>query len=228
VVVALWLPVRQRRQQERQRLAGLAAELVSATGAVLAAFESISVRSRNWRIKWPLLVQSLGRLLRHGRRVTPDDMADAVAPLVQWQQQDGDFALTMFNTAYARFTTACAQISFAGDDRLRQGALRVSDAVSGVSALLNDSEQRRKAAVGDVRTALREFQSRDGHGHGPREASVVAPLDTTTCRRRVSGWRDRGVSVRCDHQTDRLSSGSRCMSWSTCQCRPASSVKRNR
>jgi hypothetical protein len=136
VVVALWLPRRERKQAEADRRAQLAAEVIAAVIDLIAALTVIQTRATNRRTRWGVPLAAIAEMFLNGR---PDGqrLASLLYRVIDWDQSAVDFAHAAFSTPLTRAHLALVQISLAGNEDLRLAAHAVREAVGDVMTSFN-------------------------------------------------------------------------------------------
>lgn len=132
VVVALWLPRRDRKQVEADRRAQLAAEVIASVVDLIAALTVIQTRATNRRTRWGVPLAAIAEVLLNTRRIDWQRLTGLLYRVIDWDQSAVDSAQAAFSAPLARAHLALVQISLAGNEDLRLAAHAVREAVGDV------------------------------------------------------------------------------------------------
>jgi hypothetical protein len=157
VIVALWLPRRQRKRDDRERLAMLAAEAMAAVYDVRMALEAVRVRSRGL----PAVasgISILSDLFKRSDDVT-GQRAAALSRAVDLHRTANDFAWNAIAGPMERVSLVLTRVSLAGDEELRQAAHRLRNAVGSLMSASSASRRSWARASARVDRVVEEFRA---------------------------------------------------------------------
>lgn len=157
VFVALFQPWRQRRRDERERLAMLAAEAMAAVYGVRMALEAVKVRSGGL----PAVasgVSIMSDLFARGDNAI-QQRAAALTRAVDLRRSANDFAWSAVAGPMERASLVLTRVSLAGNEDLRRAAHGLLDALTDLMKAPTTSSRGWKRASQGLERAVEDFRA---------------------------------------------------------------------